>query len=242
MAELLDPGNRSTPLASWALRVSIAVGGLAVCSGCIEVRVVGGDASASIPLLALFALAVLLLLVFAGLAVLVGRRPSRRRLLKVLVATVAGGVCGTLWVLFIVTIRAAERPAALTDLPLVGVGVVVAVSAAVLLSGRGRLREVVGRSLMATGFNSLALPIAALISFLLGGAQLSPGSARPELSAVILGVRLAGNVTTAGLSVGGLLTGVFLVFLGDRLLRQVRQAQRGRADSTRFIRGPFRHP
>jgi hypothetical protein len=219
MAELLAPGNRSTSLAALGSRISIGVGGLAVCSGCAEVEGGGGDASAIIALLALFALAVVLLLVFAGLAVLVDRTPSRRRLLRVLVATVAGGVCGALWVLFIATIRATARPAALTDLPVLGVGVVVAVSAAVLLSVPGRLREVVGRSLMATGFNSLALPIAALISFLVGGAQLSPGSARPALSAVILGVRLAGNVATAGLSVGGLLTGVFLVFLGDRLLQ-----------------------
>jgi hypothetical protein len=36
-------------------------------------------------------------------------------------------------------------------------------------------------------------------------------------------VRLAGNVATLGLSAGGLLAGIFLVFLGDRLLRQVRQ-------------------
>jgi hypothetical protein len=106
---------------------------------------------------------------------------------------------------------------------LVAVGVVVALSAVVLLSGSGRFREVAGRSLMTTGFNSLALPIAALIAFLVGGAQLPAGSARAELSAVILGVRLAGNVATVGLSVGGLLAGVFLVFLGDRLLRQARQ-------------------
>jgi hypothetical protein len=73
---------------------------------------------------------------------------------------------------------------------------------------------------MTTGFNSLGLPIAALISFLFAGAQVSPGSARPGLSAVILGVRLAGDVTTARLSIGGLLAGVFLVFLGDRRLRR----------------------
>jgi len=84
---------------------------------------------------------------------------------------------------------------------------------------------------MTTGFNSLALPLAALTSFLVGGAQLPAGSARTELSAVILGVSLAGNVATVGLSVGGLRAGVLLVFLGDRLLRQARQARRGRADA-----------
>lgn len=74
MAELLAPGPRRAALVSRASRVSIAVGGLAVCSGCVEVRVVGGDALATIALLALFALAVVLLLVFAGLVLLVDRR------------------------------------------------------------------------------------------------------------------------------------------------------------------------
>ena len=115
----------------------------------------------------------------------------------------------------------------MTDPVLLAVGVVVALSGAVLLSGPGCLGEVVGRSLMTTGFNSL-VPIAALISFLVGGAQVSPGSARPELSAVILGVRLAGDVTTASLSIGGFLARVFLIFLGDRRLRRVRLARRGK--------------
>ena len=52
---------------------------------------------------------------------------------------------------------------------------------------------------------------------------------------MILGVRLAGTVATVGLSVGGLLAGVLPVFLGDRLLRQVWQTQRGRADAAATI-------
>ena len=202
-------------------------------------RAIGWDEPASIALLALFGFGGVLFLVFTWLAVLVARRPSRRRRLKILVAAVAGGVCGALWVLFVATILDAARPGTLMDLPLVALGVVVALSAAVLLSGSGRSREVAGRSLMTTGFNCLALPIAALISFLVGGAQLPAGSARAELSAVILGVRLAGNVATVGLSVGGLLAGVFLVFLGDRLLRQVRHARRGRADAATTLQDPF---
>jgi hypothetical protein len=158
-----------------------------------------------IALLALFGLAILFP-ISVGLAVLIGRRPVRRRLLKILVSATAGGVCGMLWVVFIATICAADRPGVLTDPVLIVVGVVVALSGAVLISGPGRLGEVVGRSLVTTGFTSLALPIAALISFLVTGAQVSPGSSsRSELSAVILGVRLAGDVTTASLSVGGLL-------------------------------------
>jgi hypothetical protein len=204
-------------------------------------RIDVGDERAAITLLALLGLAVVLFAVMAGLAVRVGRRSSRRRLLKSLVAFMAGSVCGMLWVLFIATIRAADRPGSLTDPVLLAVGTVVALSGAVLLSGPGRLGEVVGRSLMTTGFNSLALPIAALISFLVGGAQVSPGSA-PDLSAVILGVRLAGDVTTVSLSIGGFLAGIFLVFLGDRRLRRVRLARSARiAAAAMPIRGPFLH-
>jgi hypothetical protein len=241
-AEVLDQGNRRTRLAAWASRLSVAGGGLPVCAGCAEVRIDARDEGVAITLLGLFGIAIVLFPILAGLSVLVGRRSSRRRLLKILVSLMAGGICGMLWVLFIATIRAVDLPAVLTDPVLLAVGMVVALSGPVLLSGPGRLGEVVGRSLMTTGFNSLALPIAALISFLLGGAQVSPGSARPELSAVILGVRLAGNVTTASLSVGGFLAGVFLVFLGDRRLRRVRLARRAKvAAASTPIRGPFRH-
>jgi zinc transporter ZupT len=90
------------------------------------VRAGGWDEPASIALLALFGLGGVLLLVFTGLAVLVARRPSSRRRLKILVVAVAGGVCGTLWVLSIATILAAARPGTLTDLPLLAVGAVVA--------------------------------------------------------------------------------------------------------------------
>ena len=85
-------------------------------------RAIGWDEPASIALLALFGLGGVLLLVFTGLAVLVARRPSRRRRLKILVAALAGGVCGTLWVLFVATILAAARPGTLMDLPLVAWG------------------------------------------------------------------------------------------------------------------------
>jgi len=59
-------------------------------------------------------------------------------------------------------------------------------------------------SAMTIGFHSLALPIAALISLLVGSAQ-------------------AGDLRTVALSVGGLLLGVFLVFVGDRVLRHRRR-------------------
>lgn len=187
---------------------------------------VGTDHATAIATVALFGVAVVLLLVFSGLALLLARRSRRRRWLKLLVAAVAGGICGTLWVLSTATILDAARPIGDTELlSIVAGGGVVALIATVLLSGPGRLREVVGRALLTTGFHSLALPIVALTAFLVGGAQFTPdGGARTEtgLSAVMLGVRMAGNVATVGLSVGGLLAGAFLVFLGDRLLRQAR--------------------
>jgi hypothetical protein len=239
-AALPDPGHRIIPLASWVSRLSVAIAGLPVCAGCI--RVDARDERVTIALFGLLGLAVVLFPVSVGFAVLVGRRPLRRRLLKILVSAMAGGVCGTLWMLFIATICAAARPGVLTDPVLMVVGVVVALSGAVLLSSSGRLGEIVARSLMTTGFNCLGLPIAALISFLIAGAQVSPGRARPELSGVVLGVRLAGDVMTASLSIGGLLAGVLLVFLGDRRLRRIRLARRVKAAAgTTLIRGPFLH-
>jgi len=79
-----------------------------------------------------------------------------------------------------------------------------------------RLSEMVGLAAMAIGFHSLALPIAALISLLVGGAQ-------------------AGDLRTVALSVGGLLVGAFLVFVGDRVLRRRRM----RSSRPRFdLSGP----
>ena len=62
--------------------------------------------------------------------------------------------------------------------------------------------------MMVIGFHSLALPIAALTSFVVAGAAWLPG-ASAELRAV-------------GLSVAGLLVGILLIFLGDQALRRHR--------------------
>ena len=95
--------------------MSIAVGPFPACAGCARARVDAPDDPVMIVLLALFGLAIILFPISVGLAALIGRRPVRRRLLKILVSATAGGVCGMLWVVFIATICAADRPGVLTD-------------------------------------------------------------------------------------------------------------------------------
>ena len=138
-------------------------------------------------------------LLCTGVLVLVSRRRRRRKLAKILVPLVAGSVCGALWILLVDTAANTAMPDAMNEPAVLAVGVVTALGAASLLSMPNRLSEMVGFSAMAIGFHGLALPIAALISLLVGGAQ-------------------AGDLRTVALSVGGLLVGVFLVFVGERVL------------------------
>ena len=164
--------------------------------------------------------AVVVFLLCTGIIVLLDRRRRRRMLAKIFVAVLAGSMCGAFWVLLVDTVVKAARPGASMGPAVLGVGVVTAMGAAILLSRPDSLSEVAGLSAMAIGFHSLVLPIAALIAFLVGGAQWSQTtSARPSVTAVILGIRLAGDPSTVGLSVGGLLSGLFLVFIGERVLR-----------------------
>jgi hypothetical protein len=164
--------------------------------------------------------AVVVFLLCTGIIVLLDRRRRSRMLAKIFVAVLAGSACGGLWILLVATVVNAARPQAIMGPAVVGVGVVTALGAAMLLSRPDSLSKVAGLSAMAIGFHSLMLPIGALIAFLVAGAQWSPAtSARPAVTAVILGIRLAGDLSTVGLSVGGLLLGLFLVFIGDRVLR-----------------------
>src|SRR5260370_16947467 len=133
-------------------------------------------------------------LLCTGVLVLVSRRRSRRKLAKVLVPLVAGSVCGALWILLVDTAANPAIPDAMNEPAVLAVGVVTALAAASLLSMPDRLGVRVGLSAMAIGFHSLALPIAALISLLVGGAQ-------------------AGDLRTVALSVCGVLFGLFLVFI-----------------------------
>ena len=84
------------------------------------------------------------------------------------------------------------------------VGVVTAVVAALFLSAPESPTEVAGVSMVVVGFHMLALPFAALFSFLIAGAAWIPNASAER--------------RTVGLSVAGLLVGASLVFLGDRVL------------------------
>ena len=85
------------------------------------------------------------------------------------------------------------------------VGMVTALLVTLVLSVSATPSDVAGLSMIVVGFHSLALPLAALTSFLLAGAAWLPG-ASAERHAI-------------GLGVAGLLVGAVLVFLGDRVLR-----------------------
>jgi hypothetical protein len=201
-------------------RTRVAAIGLAAL-GCVSAT--DPDRSSAItvwPLLALLLVGAALYLALGGILVVVSRRRRRRRSESILVAVFAGSVCGALWVLLVATVVNAARPGATIGPAVLSLGAVTALGAAILLSRPARLSEVAGLSAMTIGFHSLALPIAALLAFLVGGAQWSQAlSARPAVTAVILGIRLAGEPSTVGLSLGGLLLGLFLVFIGDRVLR-----------------------
>jgi hypothetical protein len=122
-----------------------------------------------------------------------------------LVALVAGSVCGALWMLLLDTVANTISTDTMNEAVVLLVGVLMAVVAALFLSVPESLSKVAGLSMVVIGFHSLALPIATLISFVTAGAAWLPG-ASAERRAV-------------GLSVTGLLVGVLLVFLGDRALR-----------------------
>src|SRR5690348_12585073 len=123
-----------------------------------------------------------------GTLMLVSRQRRRRKMAKILVALVAGAVCGAFWILLLDTaVNRAIADAMKAPIVLV-VGVATALVATILLSRPSRLSQILGLSAMAIGFHSLALPIAAVTSMLVGGAQ-------------------AVGLHTIALSVGGLLAG-----------------------------------
>src|SRR5260370_4718966 len=104
-----------------------------------------------------------------------------------LVSLGAGSVCGAFWILLVDTGVNPAIPDAMHESAVLVVGVMTALVAASLLSMANHLSEMVGLSAMAIGFHSLALPIAALISFFVGGAQwVRTASSLPALTAEIL--------------------------------------------------------
>ena len=209
------------PPLSLPCRASILVMGL-TASGCVT-RETAADSQFPLVEFAFLLFVAVLFLLCTGVLVLVSSRRRRRKLAKVLMAFGAGSVCGALWILLVGTIASAAGYDALDEPTVLIVAVVAAVVAAFLLSTPDSLTEVAGLSAMAIGFHCLALPLAALISFLAAGGQWFPAaSARPSLTAVIFGTRFAGDFRTVGLSVGGLLIGLCFVFLGDRTLLRRR--------------------
>jgi peptidoglycan/LPS O-acetylase OafA/YrhL len=154
--------------------------------------------------------AVVVFLLCTGVLVFVSSRRRRRKLVKMLVTLVAGSVCGAFWILLIDTAVNPAIPDVMHEPAVLVIGVVTALVAASLLSMANRLSEMVRLSAMAMGFHSLALPIAALISIVAGGAH-------------------AVDLRAVALSIGGLLLGVCLVFVGDRRRRR-RSRSRARFD------------
>jgi len=153
--------------------------------------------------LAFLLIVVMVFVLCTGALVVLSRQRRRRKLAKVLVALVAGAVCGAFWILLLDTAVNPAIPDAMTAPIVLVAGVATALVAVVLLSRPRRLSRIVGLSAMAVGFHSLALPIAAVTSVLVEGAH-------------------AVGLHTIALSAGGLLSGVFLVFVADRVLRRRR--------------------
>jgi len=225
----MSGGLLAAPL-SLPCRASILVLGL-TASGCVT-REARPDSQFPLVELVFLLFVAALFLLCTGFLVLVSPRRRRRKVAKMFVAVGAGSVCGALWVLLVDTVANAAGSDALDEPAVLVVGLVAALVAALLLSTPDSLTEVTGLSAMTIGLHSLALPPAALISFLVAGAQWFPtASARPPLTAVILGARFAGDLRTIGLSIGGLLVGLGFVFVGDRVLLR-RRLRRSRS---RFI-------
>ncbi|MGH7349652.1 MAG: hypothetical protein ACREI6_06525 [Candidatus Rokuibacteriota bacterium] len=122
--------------------------------------------------------------------------------------------------LILATVLDAARPETLTVPLMAGVWAATGLVMAALLSQPGPLRQVWGRAAVTTGLHALALPVAAAISFVVAGAQWSPSNPGAlELSATVLGVRLAATPLAIRVGVGGFVLGLLLLSIGDRALR-----------------------
>jgi hypothetical protein len=141
--------------------VSIVIMGLAAF-GCVGRQIEPDNqvsASSALFFLVFLFVAVVVFLLCTGIIVLVDMR--RRMLARILVAVRAGSMCGAFWVLLVDTVVKAARPGASIGPAVLGIGVVTAMGAAILLSRPDSLSEVRGLSVMTIGFHSLVLPIGA---------------------------------------------------------------------------------
>jgi hypothetical protein len=140
------------------------------------------------------------------------------------VALLAGAVCGGLWVLLVGIVLDAMGPGRISRPLLGGVWGATGLAVALALSRPGSPRALWGRAAVAIGLHGLALPFAAAISFVVAGAQWSPSDpGRLELSATILGVRVAASPLAIRMAVGGFVGGLILLSVGDRALRGLRR-------------------
>src|SRR5712664_478019 len=144
-------------------------------------------------------------LLSTGFLVFVSSRRRRRKLVKMLVTLVAGSVCGAFWILLVDTAVNPAIPDAMHEPAVLVVGVVTALVAASLLSMANHLSEMAGLSAMAIGFQSLALAMAAGISFFARGARwVRKSSSRTAARGEMRGTRLVVELRTVGLSISGL--------------------------------------
>jgi hypothetical protein len=145
--------------------------------------------------------------------------PARYR-----VALPAGAICGGVWALAAAIVLDAAGPGRIPMLVLAGVWAATGLAAAVVLSRPGLPRQRWGRAAIAIGLHGLALPVAAAISFVVAGAQWSPSDpGNLELSATILGVRVAASPLAIRAAVGGFVLGLVLLSVGDRAMRGPRR-------------------
>jgi len=139
-------------------------------------------------------------------------------------ALLAGAVCGGVWALVVGLVLDAAGPGSLPLWLLAGVWAATGLTVAVLLARPGTPRQLWGRAAIAIGLHGLALPVAAAVSFVVAGRQWTPADpGHQELSAIILGVRVAASPTAIRVAVGGFVLGLVLLSVGDRAVRGPRR-------------------
>lgn len=135
----------------------------------------------------------------------------------------AGAICGGFWVLAVSLVLSAMAPGPLPIPLLAAVWIVTGFAMSIALSRPGSPRTTWGRAVTAIGLHALALPLAAAVAFVVGGARGSPPAAgHAELSATVLGVRMAASPMAIRAAVVGFVVGLVLLAMGDRALRRRR--------------------
>lgn len=140
------------------------------------------------------------------------------------VALLAGAICGGVWTLAAGIVLDAAGPGSIPPWLLASVWAATGLAVTVLLAKPGTPRQLWGRAAITIGLHGLALPVAAAVSFVVAGTQWSPADpGNLELSATILGVRVAASPMTIRAAVGGFVLGLVLLAVGDRAMREPRR-------------------